>query len=101
MRAWDDYFHLRAALATFDFQAAAELFHSFAHSYDSDADAFAWSVTVQQPSWYTPPMINYRKDQPLVRFLNLDFGFVAPGMQVNICKTSLDDAEDREFRFFG
>src|SRR3981081_4380609 len=101
MRARNYYSHLRAPLATLDFQPAAELFDPFSHSYDSDAGAFAWGVTVQHAVRYTSPVISYRNSQSFVNLVDLDLGLVASGMQVNICKAGLHNPEEREFCFFG
>src|SRR6202011_3706335 len=49
--------HLRAALAGLDFQPPAELFHSFFHSYNSYASAFAHRGAVQHSVRYSPPVI--------------------------------------------
>lgn len=93
--------HLRAALAALNFQPPAELFHSFFHSYNSYASAFAHRGAVQHSVRYSPSMITDRNCQSVCYVLDLYVRLVASRMQMNICKTGLHDAEDGQFCFFG
>ena len=101
MGARNHYSHFCAALAALYFQSAAELLHSFSHSYDPHSHPFARGVTSQHSLGYTAPLIGYRNSQSLWDLLELDPGLVAAGMQMNMCKAGLHDPEDREFRFSG
>src|SRR4030095_12046464 len=89
------------ALATrFNVQAAAELLNSFSHPCYADANRPSSRRVIQHSLGYSATFVTDHDDDSIEVLLNPYLSFAGSRMEVNVCETSLNDAEDRKFGFF-
>ena len=100
MTVGDCCFNCCAAAARFNLQAAAELLNSFSHPGYADADRPRSRRVIQDSRWYSVAFVTDRDDHAIRILLNPYLSFAGTRMEVNVCETGLNDAEDRKLGFF-
>jgi len=100
MTVGDCCFNCCAFATGFNLQAAAELLNSFSHACYADADRPSSRRVVQGSLGYSATFVTDRYDHSIQILLNPYLSFAGSRMEVNVCETGLNDAEDRKLGFF-
>lgn len=101
MSRWESCLYRRAAAASFNLETATQIFHSFSHARDANAERIGSRRIVEHSVRYPPAVVADGYDHFLGILLHSQDGLGAFRMEVNVCETGLYDAENREFSFFG
>src|ERR1700687_1372864 len=99
MTVRDGCFNCCSAATRFNLQTTAELLNSFSHPCYADADRANSRGVIQHSIRYSATFITDRYRNSIEMLLNLYVGFAGTRMEMNVCETGLNDAEDRKFGF--
>jgi hypothetical protein len=99
MTVGDCCFNFCALAAGFNLEVATELFNSFSYARDTDADRPRSRRVIQHSFEYSVTFVTDHDDDSIEVLLNPYLSFAGSRMEVNVCETSLNDAEDRKFGF--
>ena len=100
MAVGDCCFNFCAFATGFNLEAATELFDSFSYASDTDADRPRSRRVIQHSLGYSATFVTDHDDDSIEVLLNPYLSSAGSRMEVNVCETSLNDAEDRKFGFF-
>src|SRR4029450_959111 len=93
-------FNFCALATSFNLEAGAEVFNSFSYAGNTNANCRRWRRVVQHSPGYSATFVTDHDDDSIEVLLNPYLSFAGSRMEVNVCETSLNDAEDRKFGFF-
>ena len=92
-------FNSCAAATRCNLEAAAELLHPFSHSCYADAGRPRSRRVVQYSLRYSVTFVTDRYDNSIGLLLDRYVGLAGTRMEMDVCETGLNDAEDRKFGF--